>query len=177
MSTNSRLFDKKKVRRWRKTVFRELTRLGFGPANIEFAPGMILAGIQGFGTDVSVLRELTGYPDALIVRTLKRLRKMRILVGQTLRADWSGDGLAGEVAFVADVLVALGEFKRTPDAKRSAAQLARPRSHVSATRANRVKIQAGAVFTPKTVKSNPWYQIEQAGLDAAKLNPPRSSQP
>lgn len=152
--------DKVAIRRWRRTVFRVIQSIDkrWKPTDSAFSAAMVMAGIDGFGTDVGVLVELTGFSEPFVGQVLRRLRKSRLVVGQTMRVQWDDtDAFTGSVAFVADALVGAGLVDRTPDPKRSAAAKTRRHSSPSVPRRARVRVAEGAVFTPKRVKSNPLY--------------------
>jgi hypothetical protein len=153
-----RLFSPARVRRWRRDVFRTLTGMGIKPSPMLTA-GMVLAAISGFGTDPLVLRELVGADETFLRRIVRRLRKQRVLVGQTLRVNWDDEGFAGVVAVCCDVLVATGCVARPVDPARSAAMKARTvPTRKPRQRARRKVTVLGTVWTPKHVKANPLYQ-------------------
>jgi hypothetical protein len=154
------MFTPKQIKLWRRTTFREISRLGFKPERREFWAGMVMATVYSFGTDVATLCALTGYSDEFVRATLKRLRKTRVLVGQTMRVAWDDPGFTGQVALVCDVLTAGGVVNRPADPKRSAAQKARTAS--GKPRApRRASPKPSGPFTPKVVKSNPLYEIAE----------------
>lgn len=157
--------DKAAARRWRRDVFRALSadkQMGWHPGDPTFSGMTVLAAISHVGTDVSVLSELTGFSVAFVTKILKRARKARLVVGQTMRTNWEGEH--GWVGVVADSLVAAGYATRVPDNKRSAAASKRAmRRAPSAKRQPRVVLPAGAVFTPKHVKASPrWLHAKWA---------------
>jgi hypothetical protein len=117
-----------------------------------------MAAIALVGTTPTALRELTGLSDAYCLKVLRRLRKQRVLSGQTLRVAWGQEGDLGNLAVVLDGMVALGECVREPDDKRSAAQRARAaETRARGTRAKATKPMG--VFTPKQQASNPLYAL------------------
>ena len=123
-----------------------------------YRAGMVLAAVHGFGTDVSLLVELSGQPEAFVRGVLKRARATRLLVGQTLRVAWNSKH--GIFALAMDSMVAEGSLYRPPDPKRSAAAKARPRGPDKKPRARRNTVATG-VYTPKMVNSNPLYGLAE----------------
>lgn len=154
-------FDPRKVKRWRRDVWRAYEAAGFKPAEIIAA--MVLAAVVSFGTDPNVLSKITGSSEAYVRQVLKRLRQQRVLSGQTLRAGWLGsDEDAANIGAVLDAGVAACIFTRSPDPKRSAAQKARkPETYARGARRRRTIVAPGAVFTPKQQKSNPLYGLPE----------------
>lgn len=159
-------FTTKQVRRWRRDVWREIVALGFNEKNPRVLyVGMVLAGVLGFGTDPAVLSELTGASQEFVKQALTRMRKARILSGQTLRIRWDKEGLEGAVAFGCDIMAAAQDgVDRVPNPKRSAAQKARSRTVPSKPRAARAPKAIGA-FTPRTTVADAWYQATPEGRD------------
>lgn len=157
------LFDKTRVRRWRRDVFREVQKLGFRPEQPGFSAATVMIAVYSFGTDVTALVEITGYADTFIVKIIRRLRKSKILVGQKMRvAAWDAEGLQGIVGLACDALTVAGDVERVPDPKRSAAQKRAAQSRVMPpTRRRRTVIAPGAVFSPQVVTSNPLYQLAE----------------
>lgn len=154
------LFDKHRVKRWRRDVWRIYEQQGFKPAEILAA--MVLAAVASFGTDVSALSEITGHSTAYVTKVLRRLRKQRVLSGQTLRTPGMSDDANGHFGAVLDAGVAAGIFSRFVDPKRSKAQQARkPETRTRGPRRKRETPTAGAVFTPKVQKSNPLYGLPE----------------
>ncbi len=152
-----RRFDVGRVRRWRKQVYREFQRAGFTPAAIMAQ--WVLAGVAAVGPDLDVLSELTGHSPAYVKTVLKRLRKQRVLQGQTLRGAWDHPD-HGSFAVMLDAGVAAGVFARGVDQTRSAAQKARkPETRARGPRRPRVPVTPGAVFTPKVQKADPTYGL------------------
>ena len=160
MATERR-FDKVGVRRWRRDIFREIRSSGIEPNEPAFSVGMVLSAVYGFGTDTGVIAELTGLHEDYVKSVLKKLRKARVLRGQTLRVRWNADGFEGTLAFVLDAHVAAGNFTRGVDEKRSAAQRARRRPEMVKPRKPRAVQPKGAVFTPGVTKSNPLYGLPE----------------
>jgi hypothetical protein len=147
------MFDKQKIRKWRKQVWRVLAREGFQPAHMN--PVMVMAAVDVVGTNPALVSSLVGVSIDYVTKVLRRLRKQRVLSGQTLRVRWDEPGFEGRVAFILDAMVATGEVVRPPDEKRSAAQKARaPETRVRGPRGKRSQAPVGA-FTPKHVKANP----------------------
>jgi hypothetical protein len=161
-------FDPRRVKRWRRDVWRGFEKGGLTAAQISGA--MVLAGVVAVGTDVGVLSELTGLSEDYVRKVLRRLRKERILVGQTIRASWLDDDSAtASVGAVLDAGAAAGIFARFVNDKRSAAQKARkPETRARGPRRPKVAVPSGAMFTPKQQKSNPLY-----GLPEWKEKPPK----
>lgn len=152
--------DEKKVRRWRRDVWRACASQGFPPAEIQ--AGLVLAGIVAIGTDPDLLSELTGLSMAYVVKVTKRLRSERVVSGQKVRAAWmSGDDMRREVGAVLDVGVAAGVFTRKHvDPKRSASQKARaPETRARGKRGPRAKVEPGT--QPTITKSNPSYGLPE----------------
>lgn len=160
----SAVFERGKVRRWRRDMWRELVRAGFSPQRDtrKMSAALVLFAVSAIGTEITALMELTGLQAPFIRATLKRLRQQRILTGQKLRTAW--DSEAGGVAVMLDAMTAAGELYRPPDPKRSAAQRRRaPESRARGPRAKRppVTLAPGVVFTPPAVKSNPYYGLSE----------------
>lgn len=156
-------FDQTALRRWRRDVLRELSKAGFqNPA--AMGAGLIMVSAAHFGTDVSILVELTGHDDRFVRKVLKRLRAERIITGQKVRIRWNDeghDGFAGFVAFCCDALVAAGECYRPVDPKRSAAQKVAAQKRDMTKPRRRVKVPEGAMFSPRQIKANPFYDLEE----------------
>lgn len=152
-------FSQPTIRNWRRAVFREIKTLGFTPGYPGFSAAMVMAAVYGFGTDTGVLSEITGHGEEYIKTVLKRLRKTRILSGQTLRVRWDKEGFEGLVALACDALVASGNVERPPDPKRSAAQRGRTDGRGRGTPKVRSAARPSGAFTPKVVQANPLYQI------------------
>jgi hypothetical protein len=151
-------FDRRRVQRWRRDIWRTFDKCGFTPPEIMAA--MVLAAVAAVGTDLGVLSELTGHSTGYVRKVLKRLRAARILSGQTLRTPGVADGMDGHVGTVLDAGVAAGIFARFPDPKRSAAQKARaPETRARGPRRPRVVVALGAVFTPNVKKADPLYGL------------------
>lgn len=151
-------FDKAKVRRWRRTVWREFTGMGFLPTHMH-AP-MVLAAIDAVGTGPTLIAELVGVSEEYVTKVLRRLRKQRVLQGQTLRIGWDSKD-SGWMAVALDAMVATGDLTRPPDPRRSAAQKARaPETRTRKPQTKRTKAAVG-MFTPKRVKSNPFYGLPE----------------
>lgn len=151
--------EKLRARRWRRDTYRLLSSIDphWNTASAAFACAVVMIGVAAIGTDPTALTTLTGYSGGLITRVLRRLRKSKLLIGQTLRIDWD-DKENGWCAVLLDGLVASGEAVRVPDDKRSAAAKQRSVTRQSpAVRRPRAVIAPGAVFSPKFVKSNPLY--------------------
>jgi hypothetical protein len=152
------MFDKKEVRRWRRTIYREFEKLGFHSMQIMAAS--VLAAISAVGTDPNVIAELAGVSPEYALKVTKRLRRERILVGKKLRVAWM-DTKAGDFAVMLDAGVAAGEFARFADDKRSAAMKVRklgPRKY--GPRRPRSKAEPGP-FRPSLTKSNPLYGLPE----------------
>jgi hypothetical protein len=153
------IFDKADVKRWRRTVHKELRRIRLPPDDAAYPAAMICAAIYCFGTDVAVLAEVSGQPEAAVKPTLKRLRQQRALSGQTLRVAWN-DEKTGGFALLLDAMVAAGDLIRPVDEKRSAAH----KGKHSGPRKPRQPGQAsepGAPFRPKVTNSNPLYYLDE----------------
>ena len=152
-------FDKKAVKRWRRDVWRVFEKQGFKPAEIMAA--LVMAAVAAFGTDLSVLSEITGHSADYVRVVLKRLRKQRVLSGATLRTAWDDDN-AGGLATALDAGVAAGIFTRGVDPKRSAAQRKRAAStRAYGPRRKSTAVAPGAVFTPAMKKANPLYGLPE----------------
>lgn|SRR2546421_3416829 len=147
-------FDKRAVKRWRRDIWRAFERERFKPA--EIAAAMVFAAVESFGTDVSVLVQITGHSGEYVRKVLKRLRKQRVLSGQSINASgYGGDDFAQSVGACIDAGIAAGVFVHPVDPKRSAAQKARTaETRARGPRRRRVVVADGAVFTPKRRKSN-----------------------
>lgn len=154
------MFTPKQVRHWRRAAFREIQQLGFIPGHREFSAGMVTAAVYCFGTDIETLCTLTGYSAELVGAVLKRLRKTRILVGQTMRVAWDDPGLRGPIAVTCDVLTAAGVVDRPADPERSAAHVGR---HSGPRKPRTPSPRVVGAFTPKVVKSDPLYEIAKSG--------------
>ena len=155
-------FKKPAVRRWRRDVFRALKSSGFNPA--ESMAGMVLAGIIAVGTDPGVLSALTGLGSDYVKKVTKRLRKQRIVLGDTLSAAWAakGDDFYHEVAAVLDCGVAAGTFSRFVDPKRSAAQKARkPETRSRGPRGPRIRRELNTIAPPRIRASNPSFGLPE----------------
>ena len=151
-------FEKADVKRWRRTIHKELRRVRLSPSDgPSYQVAMVLAAVYGFGTNAALLSELTGQSVEYVKTTLKRLRQQRILSGQTLRARWE-DKKHGGFAWIIDAMVGAGDLARFVDPKRSAAHKGR-HSGPRTPRRPRVTIAKGAIFSPKMVKSNPLYGL------------------
>lgn len=152
-------FEPARIKRWRRDVYRVFEGDGFKPPQIMAA--LVLAAISTVGTDPRVLSELTGHSEEYIRRVLTRLRKQRVLRGQTLRGAWADDR-HGSLAIMLDGMVAAGMVSRFVDEKRSAAQKARaPETRARGPRGKRAVVAPGAVFTPQVQKSNPLYGLPE----------------
>lgn len=146
-------------KRWRQDVWRIFEREGFTPAEIMAA--MVMAGIAAVGINRPRLVELTGCSDAYVLKVIRRLRKQRILSGQSLRLAWDSksDPFAQRVAVALDAGVAAGTFARFVDPKRSAAQKARkPETRARGPRGPRKAVDLNTV---KLVHSNPLYGLPE----------------
>jgi hypothetical protein len=154
------VFDKADVKRWRRVIHKELRRMRLPSDDPTYPAAMVLAAIYCFGTDVSVLAEVTGVNEQRVRQTLKALRKRGIVVGQRLRTAMT-DEKTGGFAWILDAMVASGDLYRPPDPKRSAAMKGRKRGPNKQPRRPRTKIMPGAIFTPKVVKSNPLYGLAE----------------
>jgi hypothetical protein len=117
----------------------------------------VLAAVSAFGTSLPVLSEIVGRDEAFVKTVLKRLRKSKVLVGQTIRINWDYEGWEAMVAVGLDLMVASGEVIRVPDEKRSAAHKGKHSGPKSSRRVPTSKI-AGP-FSLKRVKSNPLYTL------------------
>lgn len=152
-------FEKAAVRRWRREVWREFERGGFDAIEIQAA--LVMAAIAIVGTDTESLSELTGLSAEYARKVMRRLRKHRVLSGQTIRVAWETDGLEMSVFF--DAMVAAGILTRSPNPKRSAAQKARaPETRARGPRGPRR--QAARVvgpYTPTIKKADPWYGLPE----------------
>lgn len=156
----TRQFELRRVKRWRRDVWRVFEREGFKPAEIMAA--MVLAAVAVVGTDLAVLSELTGLSALYLRKVLTRLRRERILRGQTIRTPGVSDGFEGHLGTMLDAGVAAGLFARFVDQKRSAAQKARaPETYARGPRGPRTKVPPGAVFSPQLQKSNPLYGLPE----------------
>ena len=154
-------FERDSVKRWRRAVHKELRWLNLPSEDDVYRAAMICAAIYCFGTDVSVLIEISGQDEARVRAVLKRLRKTGVLSGQRLRASDGWSGKHGTFGLLLDAMVAAGELYRPPDKKRSAAAKARPRTKSSSPRRPPTKIEPGSVFSPKVSKSNPFYGLAE----------------
>jgi hypothetical protein len=143
-------FEKADIKRWRRACHKELDALDATPA--MRGPGLILCGVLGFGTDRTVLQEITGRPEVEVRLVLRKLRQQGILRGQTLRTGWLHNK-HGWCAFLLDVMVAAGDISRTTPTPR----VVRRRTAVRQPRRPRVTPPPGAVFTPKMVRADPYY--------------------
>lgn len=162
------IFEKQRVVKWRRFVWRELVKLGFHPQRNfkELTAGMITIAVAHFGTDPSALSEITGSSQDSVKRVLKRLRKQKILVGQKMRVTaWDDDGFKGTLGLALDLMAAGGEITRTPSATRSAAQNARkPETYargLTHSRRRRAVVPVGSVFTPQQVSVEPFFTLEE----------------
>jgi hypothetical protein len=154
------VFNRADVKRWRRVVHKELRWLRCASEDPVYRAAMVLAAVYCFGTDVGVIAEASGQPEAFVRQVLKASRKERVIAGQTIRAAWNGKH--GVVALMLDAMVATGDLYRPPDPKRSAAAKARKQSaRPQKPRAPRTKMAAGAVFTPKVTKSDPLYNLAE----------------
>jgi hypothetical protein len=152
-------FEPKRVRRWRRDVWRVFAEEGFSP--VEVSAALVLGAVAFFGTDLGVLSELTGSSRDYCRKVLRRLRKQRVLSGTTLRTRWQDDKV-GHLAEFLDAGVAAGIFSRCVNQKRSAAQKARaPETRARGPRRARTQIAPGAVFTPQMQKSDPLYGLPE----------------
>ncbi|MDP3768588.1 MAG: hypothetical protein Q8S13_11290 [Dehalococcoidia bacterium] len=154
-------FDRKLVKRWRRDVWRVFADQGFKSPEIPAA--MVLAAVMCFGTDLSVLSDITGSSEAYVRQVLRRLRQQGVLRGRTIRT--AGLGREADVAtlgMVLDAGVAAGIFTRSADPKRSAAQKARkPETRARGPRRPRTQVTPGALFTPALQRSNPLYGLPE----------------
>lgn len=159
--------DKQRVKRWRRDVWRAFKADGLTPPEIMAA--MVLVAVASVGTDLGVLSELTGSSRDYVRKVLQRLRRQRVLAGQTLRTHWD-DEESGGLAVMLDAMVSAGILSRPVDKKRSAAQQARaPETRARGPRRKRTVVPEGAMFTPKMQHSDPLYALserERASLDA-----------
>lgn len=155
-------FDKKAVRRWRRDVFRALQSSGYNPA--ESMAGMVLAAVIAIGTDITAISALTGLSTDYALKVVKRLRKQRIVQGNTLSAAWAakGDDMQHEVGAVLDCGVAAGVFVRSVDPKRSAAQkMRKPETRARGQRGPRKVREANVIAPPKIRASNPYFGLPE----------------
>jgi hypothetical protein len=149
--------DRARVRRWRRDVYRAFASGGLKPIQIQAA--LVMAGVDALGTHLPTLSELTGLSENYARKVLRRLRRERILVGQTLRVRW-GHPDEGEFAALLDAMVASGELARFPDQKRSMAQKARtPGTRVRGPRQRKATVVGP--YIPKRSKSNPLYGLSE----------------
>ena len=166
------MFEKKAIRHWRRFIFREVEKIGFRPAHRGFSAAMVMMTVYSFGTDVDVLVELTGFSAEFVIKTLRRLRKQKILVGQKMRvARWDDDGALGAVGVALDALVAADEVSRFPNPKASAAQKARaPETRARGPRTRRAPKAVG-IFTPQVKNCDSLYGLtadQRQQFDAEK---------
>lgn len=149
-------FDKPDIRRWRRDVWRAFEDAGFkGP---QIVAAMVLAAVSVVGTDLKVLSEVTGSSEDYVRKVLRRLRKHRVLSGQTLRVGWDREGEA--LAVILDGMVASGDLTRPSDPKRSAAQKAR----APETRHRGPRRKAAVIvgpYVPARQSSNPYYGLPE----------------
>ena len=154
------MFERTDVKRWRRTIHKELRPLREPSDSPTYRAAMVLAAIYGFGTDITVLAEVSGQALEFVRGVLKRARKTRMLKGQTLHVGWNEQH--GLFALMVDAMVAEGTCSRPPDPKRSAAQKARQHGRGRGTSKRRQVVStAGAVFTPKITRSNPLYGLTE----------------
>lgn len=158
MSEQPQHFERESVKRWRRVVHKELRWLKLPSEDVVYRAAMVCAAIFCFGTNVDVLIEITGQDKARVRSVLKRLRKMRVLSGQTLRASGKWEGDQGAFGLMLDAMVAAGELYRPVNEKRSAAQKARK---VSGPRKPRTKREPQVVFQPKVTNANPLYGLAE----------------
>lgn len=176
--SEERRFEPKSIRRWRRDVWRVFDKEGFKPT--EIMAGLVLAAVSAFGTDPDVLSEITGHSTEYVRKVLKRLRRERVLRGQTLRAAW-GDNETGSFAVLLDGMVAAGIMTREINDKASAAQKARaPETRARGPRRPSTKVAVGAVFSPQIQKSNPLYGLpewrtQKSSQSADAVDPSASS--
>lgn len=148
------------MKRWRRTVHKELRRAGLPDDGSEtYAAAIIAAAVYGFGTNLDVLAELTGRERTLIRTVLKRFRATRVLVGQTLRVGWD-DPKGGAFALILDAMVGGGDIDRPPDETRSAAQKARKSSGQRKPYKPRSP-QPQGVYSPKVRNTDPFYGLKE----------------
>ena len=121
---------------------------------------MVLAAVYGFGTDISVLVEVSGQTEIFVRTLLRRARKTRMLTGQTLRVGWN-DKKTGQLALLLDAMTGISDLYRPPDEKRSAAAKTRMKPVSRKQPAPRQVVLPGAVFTPKIVNSDPLYDLAE----------------
>jgi len=155
----SQQFDRESVKKWRRAVHKELRWLGAPSEDLVYRAAMVCATVFCFGTDADILAELSGQDEKLFRTVLKRLRKMRVLVGQTLRASDGWQGKYGNFGLMLDAMVAAGDLYRPPDEKRSAAQKARRNPESRKPRSPRQAVTPGT--RPKVVNSNPLYGLAE----------------
>ena len=155
------MFPKDEIKRWRRVVHKELSRVGFSGDDPKRLPAVVMIAVSGFGTDRSVLCEITGQPESFVRAVLTRLRKQRVLSGQALRVSWDDPGFDGTVAVVLDALVAAGDVARPVDPKRSKGLKGKAGRKAGGINRPRTVIAPGAVFTPGRIKSNPLYELER----------------
>ncbi len=152
-------FDQKKIRRWRRIIWRVFSANGLEPVHVHAA--MVMAAVDVVGSSELMIAELVGVSEDYVRKVLRRLRKQRVLRGHTLCVRWDEPGFEGTVAALLDAMVATGELTRPPDPRRSAAQNARaPETRARGPRTRKAPLIVGA-YTPKRVKANPWYGLAE----------------
>lgn len=151
-------FDRSEIRRFRRDVWRAMRDAGLHPARIPAAS--VIVAVAVVGSHVPSLSAVTGLSQEAVVRVLRRLRKERVLSGQTLRVAWHMEGVAGELGLILDAMIATGELVRGVDEKRSASQKTRaPETRARGPRRPRTVV-AGP-FVPSQQKSNPLYGLPE----------------
>ena len=154
------LFERADVKRWRRIVHKELKRARMPSNDPTYPAAMVCAAVYCFGTNRAVLLEVSGVEEAIVTATLKRLRKERVLSGQTLHAGWN-DKKHGWMAWFLDAVVGSGDLVRPVDPQRSAAHKGK---HGGPRKPRRVVPPPNEPQAPKMINSDPKYWLANRPL-------------
>jgi hypothetical protein len=185
------MLSKAEIVKWRRFLFRTVQSADrrLKPSDAVFSAAMVMAGVSVFGVHRATLAQVCGFSEAYVGRVLSRLRKARLLRGESLRVMWDHDQ-HGDIAFICDALVASGAVVRMPkDGTTAAGQKRRQawrdagrcvncggdrdgaqatcltcRGAVARSAQRRVDRERG-VWTPQWTPADPRYKISGDGKD------------
>lgn len=192
------MLTKQEIVKWRRFLFRTVQSADrrLPPSDATFSAAMVMAGVSVFGVNRAVLSEVCGFSEKYVGRVLARLRKARLLRGETLRVAWDHEK-HGDIAFICDALVASGAVARMPEegvteagrkrrdywraagrcvncgGERDGAQMtcSTCRGAVAASMKRRAERECG-LWTPQWKTADPRYQIsgEQDDAEVGRAN-------
>lgn len=97
----------------RRDAVKLMEELGFEPGTREYTAGMVLFGSGLLGVHTYRIAKWGGIPEEAILEIEPRLRENGIWKDSHVYAEWT-DEENGTLAFILDVLVAVGDVRRSP---------------------------------------------------------------